>query len=213
MTFDEIRREAYYKVWGSAVPPEDVVVNMPRWLSTAHKEIQKDYNFWFMQDGNAIITTSPDVDLYLLPEDLKELIECFIRIGEQNDYTYSLRPGILVKPTQEKAENPTWFQIVGDSIKLFPTPSEERDLILSYWKYLIAPDITDLDFYSYEDALTRNGHEAIVHYVVWKIKSGMDAYQEAANNYEQYAIALENLKRQDFKMRQVHYTEMDYRGV
>jgi hypothetical protein len=85
-----------------------------------HKEVQDNYNFWFMR-AKAAISIVSGTDTYALPGDYKELIHL--------DYDKG-------------------FQFIGTDIFFSEEPTEDKDVTIDYWKYIPTPawndDTTDI---------------------------------------------------------------------
>lgn len=108
--YDIIANLVYGDVAAAPVPVAEVPF-IQSLILHKHKEIQQNYNYWFMR-SRATISILEGVDTYDLPADYKQIVHL--------DY-----------------DNP--FQFRGDDIYFPEAPETDIDVDLDYWSYLPTP--------------------------------------------------------------------------
>jgi hypothetical protein len=216
MTFGEIYSRVCYKIWGSSAVPqgsEDVLVGERGIISECHRKIQTMYNFWFMMSQVSTPTVA-NVQAYVLPTDYKEYM--YVQFKEDGE-DYFRNPldvlgvgqsqAFLWQSLNETAEYPTYFEIVGQSIVLYPIPSTaDRYFHMTYWAYLPRP--TDAGFDTWEDHLTDYGADVIINLAVSEMKEILEEYQSAQYYKGRFQEELEILKTEDRRRRQIGIGEV-----
>lgn len=108
--YDIVANLVYGDVAAAPVPAAEVPYIRTLILHN-HRELQQEYNYWFMRE-EATISILEGVDTYALPADYKQIIHL--------DYDKG-------------------FQFRGDNIYFPEAPQEDKDVILDYWKYIPTP--------------------------------------------------------------------------
>ena len=209
MTYEQIYNQIVRKCWGQAVVPTIAPEHIREMIVSAHKKIQRQYNFWF----NLYRTTMNTVESqssYTLPDNFKEMERCYFAVNGQDFFTERLIPLEITEdidygyiPRNGEAEYPTHFVIDGTSIILYPTPVYVRTLHMLLWKFIAPPDITDeTTFNATEDALSINLYEAIIYWVLSELKLEMDEAQSSQLYADRYYDALRDAYSEDRRRRQ-----------
>jgi len=108
--YDIVANLVYGDVAAAPAPVHEVPFIRALILSK-HKEIQQNYNYWFMRNRETI-SILEGVDTYALPADYKQIIHL--------DY-----------------DNP--FQLIGNDIYFPEAPEADIDVELDYWRYMLTP--------------------------------------------------------------------------
>jgi len=114
MTLAEIYAAITNLVYGDITAAPVPVAEVPFiqiLILSKYKQIQDNYNFWFLR-AKAEISIVDGTDTYALPLDYKELIHL--------DYDKE-------------------FQFIGNDIFFPEAPTEDKDVTIDYWKYLPTP--------------------------------------------------------------------------
>jgi hypothetical protein len=223
MTFGEIYTRTAFKIWGDSTPPSGsttVLTGDEGLIANVHHKLQMDYNFWF-QRLTTTYNSVVDSQNYTLPSDFKEVINLLWKINGTDYYSGSLIPLDTYEGTdsfwQENNntdEYPAYYEIVDDSIVLYPVPSEIRVLHLIYWKWFPRPPVTFTDGTNTDsDDMTTNLGEAIVNLAAAEMLDILDEHVKANILRQQGLSDIEMIKRQDYKKRQSYLIdEIGYRA-
>jgi len=209
MTYGQIYNQIVRKCWGQATVPTIAPEHIREMIVSAHKKIQRQYNFWF----NLFRTTISTVELqasYALPVNYKEMERCYFAVNGQDFFTEPLIPleiaedidyGHVLK--NGTSEYPTHYIADGTNLILYPTPIYVRTLHMLLWKFIPAPDITNVNIFNvYEDVLSINLHDAIIYWVLSELKLEMDEAQSSQLYGDRYFDALNDACLEDRRRRQ-----------
>jgi len=157
MTFQQILNRVSQNIWGNTAAPAAHVAMLEGEygiIAEAHRQIQQDYNYWFMQEY-ASVESEVGVQAYNLPTDYKQMITALWQTvdeyGAITGFSNPLMPlglGDAQKyfwksDDSDTNEYPGYYEIFGNNIVIYPDPSEIRALHIYYWKFLPRP--TDFD--------------------------------------------------------------------
>jgi hypothetical protein len=148
--------------------------------------------------------------LYALPANYKEMERCYFAVNGQDFFTEPLIPLELTEDIDYShamrngtSEYPTHFLVDGTNLILYPTPVYVRTLHMLLWKFIPAPDITDVTlFNATEDALSIYIYDAIIYWVLSELKLEMDEAQSSQLYSERYFDALNDAYAEDRRRRQ-----------
>jgi hypothetical protein len=225
MTFGEIYDAVCLNVWGESVPPvggaarlqgaEGIIANM-------HRDIQVDYNYWFMQTWS-IITSIAGTQAYTLPIDMKDIISLlWAKEDTTATYTYFTDPLTIIsnqeahlkwKDNNNSTEYPMICEIIdGQGVVLYPIPEESgRELHVIYYAFLDRPGATT--FTTDTDLLTQFGAEAIIALSSAKMLRILQEVNQANVFDLEAKREIELLKKEDYRRRQSNLESVHYRGV
>ena len=224
MNFGEIYDSVVFNVWGDSVPPTGSVARLQGEsgiIANMHRDIQTDYNYWFMESW-AEIDSIVGNQGYDLPANYKEIINCMWQVLD-TDATdpyftdplnnLSLRDAHLIwKDNNQRDEYPENFQIrLGMNLILYPIPSEIRRLVVVYNRYLDRP--ATATFSADTDDLTQYGAEAIISLSTAKMFRILQELNMSSTYDAEARRYIELLKREDFRRRQSLMNKVDYVGV
>lgn len=216
MTFGEISDKVQFKIWGTSTPPQGAVAQLEGQdgiICDCHRKIQQKYNYWFMQ-GYTSFPTVANLQAYPLPADYKELISVQFKVYGTDYFQEPMSP-LGLKEAQyykwtenaDPVEYPTWFELIGESIVLYPAPSTANYYFhMVYWGFLMRP--TDALFQTTEDELTMYGGTAIVNMAVAEMKDVLEEYQAAEMWRRKAEDEIESLKEEDRRRRQSQIAEV-----
>ncbi len=213
MTFGEIYDTICFNVWGNSAAPERAVEILRRIISRVHRNIQQDYNYWFMHTWTTI-ETSPGVASYPLTNDYKEMISCVYKVHDEDYFTPPLKPVTSEYahsnfwPRKDSAEYARFYEITDRAITLYPFPSERRTLHIVYYGMLPAPE----NFTDASDQLSQAGGGAIIQLAsaeIFKIQKEFDSmrvYLQDAGREIEY-LKEEDRRRVQNQLYEVLYQE------
>jgi len=225
MTFGEIYSAVCLNVWGESVPPtgganrlqgnEGIISNM-------HRDIQTDYNYWFMQTWG-IIDTVAGTQGYTLPTNFKELTTALWQVVDAvaTDPYFSEPLTVLSSPeahlrwrdNNRRTEYPNYYEIIGgETIILYPIPEyDDRELNIMYWRYLDRP--ATATFTTDYDELTTYGAEAIIALATAKMFRILQELNQATIYDLEAKRQIELLKQEDYRRRQCNLEMVKYSGA
>lgn len=178
MTLAEIYSAITNLVYGdiAAAPvPTAEVPFIQTLILNKHKEIQDNYNFWFMR-AKADISLIAGSDTYALPDDYKQMISLTYE-GENYDKE---------------------FQFIVDDIYFPEAPEEDKDITMDYWKYIPTPAWAD----DTSDVVTQYCNWPIIYMVTAMLMLKREE-KNAAGMYSQLAAeALNSSYAEDYSRRQ-----------
>jgi len=220
MTWQEIYNLTVFKIWGTSVPPagvQNVLQGQYGLIANAHRKIQKDYNYWFMEATatNALIAGTAN---YALPAGFKEIIREGIRLVDatSGDYNIPIKPlmpndaYIDHRGASDEADYPNYYEIYGGELVLYPTPSLDGVVLnMRCYVYLDRPPAV---FDATYDDLTRNGHGAIVALAAAEMCKIQEEYQKAQVFEAEAAAEIELLKVEDDRLRRAEIRTCEYAG-
>lgn len=209
MTYGQIYNQIIRKCWGQAVVPTIAPEHIREIIVSAHKKIQRQYNFWFNLNRTTLNTVETTAR-YDLPDNYKEMERCYFAVNGQNFFTEPLIPLEITEDIDYQhvmrngsSEYPTHFLVDGTSIILYPTPAYARTLHMLLWKFVPEPDITDVTvFNATEDALSIYLYDAIIYWVLSELKLEMDEAQSSELYMSRFYDALRDACEEDRRRRQ-----------
>jgi len=170
MTLAQIYARVVFNLFGnSAVPAGTAVVlrgtegaDTFGLIQNAHREIQKDYNYWFMRMSTSYPHLNGD---HALPENFKENIAVMTRdyVMKENspllalsaDDYYNLRNTDVNSENETEAVYPTAYELNDDNLALYNSspvdPLIDWDLIVSKYGEGVTGTVVDDTSYSYLD--------------------------------------------------------------
>lgn len=207
MTYGEIYTEIINHCFPGVVPPVNMPAIIRSKIKSAHRMINRDYNFWFTL-GVSTIATVASQRSYALPDNFKDIERVYFTIYLQSYNGYPLEQLNLtdhldygLQTSVSSTEYPDKFRIDGANIDLYPLPSEVRTLNVLYWRFLpvlvIDPANLDTTFTNFTDDISEYCDEAIIYYVSHVVKLMQDEWQSASLYKELYAEALQGAMQED----------------
>lgn len=151
MTFLEIYNQVCFNNYGTSTVEAGVQAMLQGErgvISNAHRALQDEYNFWFMEqtETTAIDETSTHVDL---PDNFKkDITVTFIDSDGKYHEMIKLAKGEmdrLYTDKTQKATVPVHFNLVGEELQFFPMLSEDvtGSIMIRYFGYLDRIDTFD----------------------------------------------------------------------
>lgn len=173
MTFNEILAQVSWNVWGNTtISANSAGILTNRIIPDAHRQIQRDYNYWFMQTWAEITTQLGLNDIYLqayaLPDGFKELISVqWQRTNSDGDDLGKTEPLLAMPPgyaqryfwpsdNLKSVEYPTHYEIVNNMIVFYPDINAVRTAIMVYFQILDCPTGDN------DDELLIHGDQAVI---------------------------------------------------
>jgi hypothetical protein len=221
MTFGEIYTRVAFMVWGNSNPPagsSTILTGDEGIIAQVHKDIMREYNYWFMHETTAI-NTVVNQNSYTLPTDYKELVEVQFKTNGE-EYFQEVMTHMPMRTAQKQwwivnnnsQEYATHYEISGESIIIYPKPSEIREMHFCYWKFLTGPTTAFTDGTNTEtNDLTANAGEAIAYMSASNMLEMLDEFQKSVIYAQKGIIKLEQLKTED-KRRRSKFEDLDYRS-
>lgn len=221
MNWTDIYNRVVFEVWGNSVPAQGfpgVLQGEYGIIANAHRKIQEDYNYWFMEQAGTNVLIDGTAN-YALPVGFKEIIQNGLQLVDATtgDYTLPLSP---MQPNDtfnhfrdadEEADYPTFYEIFGGEIILHPTPSLSGVVMrLRCFSYLARPPAV---FGVTYDDLTRGGHNAIIYEACANICRIQEEYQKEQRFMEQFRVEIERLMQSDARMRRAECNTVLYSGI
>lgn len=226
MNYGDIVSRVSILVWGSS--PADpgtvgILYGTEGVVSNVVREIQRDYNYWFMALTTALAVQGY-VQTYDVPDGFKEFRAAMWKYEDDDSDGFSLplklittTEGVLLwnSDTDTTAEYPDYIEVNGDSFTLYPDPNPNypltsddsgyddtltRELHILYWGYLdrvnVVAGSTD------EDAVTIHAADAVIYLSAAYMCELNGEYDRAALYRMRASEGLDNLKKEDKKRRQ-----------
>lgn len=195
-----------WNIYGDSTPPASVVTYLQGAdgaIARAHRDIQTDWNYYFMEASSAPAVVS-GVRSVALPTRFKKEIALKLYDPVNAVYKPELirlgRGGVFAQfqNATDTADYPQYYEIWNGNIDLWPMPSENSVLNIRYYNYLATLTLT-----TDHDALTDDPHgaEAIIARVVMDFASNIeyaDKYEPFMARYNE-AIRLLREKDQEYK--------------
>lgn len=220
MTFVEIYNSVVMRLWGDTTPPTSAVTTLQGpngTIANAYRQIQQDYNYWFMR----AYTSFPTVvgyQTYGLPDEFKELISVQFK---KEDEDYFLDPLSILKLTQPfksqwnantpAKEYPDFYEFVGEDITIYPAPSEIRTLHLIYWSFFARPTAAYFTLATtIENDVTKYAGDIISYMAAADyslIQKEYDQYQIYSGKSKELIV---ELKQEDYRRRQANMQFITY---
>ncbi len=223
MTFGEIFKKVCMYLYDGVVPGNFQAELIYDLIETTHRDIQKEYNYWFMYYTGEIASVE-GAQNYLLPANFKEIISALWQTVDPEEIPNGFSPLLSFVSSKEahdalwqddSSEYPHYAEITGTNIVLYPAPSEIRTLFVNYWGFSSRED----DFDSFTDALTEHGGNAIVYRVcadmapLMLFKTEADVMRSKmimSSMAEKAYREIETLKGEDRRRRQSHLYKVKY---
>lgn len=217
MTYGEIYDEICQHCWPGVIPPANMPAIVRQKIKSAHRMVNRDYNFWFTLSLYQVDTV-PDQRTYQLPispasnMEYKKIERAYFTVYLQNychpplqeiGLTDHLDTGLNL--SSNSTEYPDRFRVDGFNIDLYPLPSEVRTLNVLCWRFLPQLDITQATlatlFTPYVDDISRYCSDALIYYVVSVIKLMQDEWQSSASYKQLFIEAIEGSMQEDVARR------------
>jgi len=220
MTFYEIYESVVMKLWGDSTPPTSATSFLQGdegLISKYYRKVQQDYNYWFMR-AYTYWDTVVGTQTYNLPDNCKEIISMQFKVNGEDYFKDPLSPLQLTDPFTEKwpennntAEYPEYYEMIGESITLYPSPNAVRTLHLIYWTLLTSPVAADwVEATSTENAVTQYAGEQIAYFAASDYSGMMKEYDQAQYYNQKAQELIFDLKQEDFRRRQAPVAEVRY---
>lgn len=223
MTFYEIYARTIMRLYGDTTPPTSSVALLqgsPGLIADAYKRVQQSYNYWFMRAYTTWATVA-ETQTYGLPALYKSMISLQFKTSGENYFQDPMSPLKLVDPfnTQwnknfDSVEYPQFYEINGNTIAIYPAPSEIRTLHMIYWSFFAQPVAADwVEASSSNNDLTDNAGDIISYLASSDYSLIMKEYDQAqvyAQKAEELTILL---KEQDYANRQSLIQDVRYSEV
>lgn len=221
MTWYELYNHVCLKLWGSSNPPASAVnlIGPNGMIARAHRDIQRDWNYWFMEASTTISVTA-GVSSYALPTNFKELIKKGLQAVDSSSGYYldplsPLYPGEAFDSFRDPvngAPYPTHYEIYEDMIHIYPIPSGAFTIRMRYYKYLDRPTAADFGAppISVSDALTIAcplGIAALAAMEFAGIQKEADVVQMCLSEVKD---SIDTLKQEDQKRRRAEALQVRY---
>lgn len=204
MTLLEIYDKVVWLVYGDTAPPSSFATNMQGEngvISEAHRQIQRDFNYWFMYlTADQVLTSG--VSAYSFPgvdTDFKEIIGI---IPYNSDGEFSAKLGRMT-PSDAKlaypdsaatSKTPLNYTLDLATYTVYPEPSDSAEsLLVQYLQFL--PKLIDN---SDTDALTVEGAWVIIYKVAIDACIALDYSEKLQTLPGRYAEALNSLRMEDW---------------
>jgi hypothetical protein len=152
MTWYEIYLHVCLKLWGSSNPPVAAarLIGPTGMIARAHRDIQRDWNYWFMETETTIPVLA-GTSAYALPAGYKELIPGGLQAYDAVSLCYRdvippLYPGEAWENYRDPingASFPSFYEIFGGNIVFYPLPSAAYTVRMRYYEYLDRPTVGD----------------------------------------------------------------------
>ena len=221
MTFGEIYSRVAFMVWGNSTVPTGTVgilTGDEGLIAQTHKDIMREYNYWFMHTTVAFDTVA-DQASYALPSDYKELIDAQFKANGQEFFIDPMSHMAMKVAQQEfwttfngSAEYPTHYEISDTSIVLYPKPNAARECHICYWKFLTGPTTSFVDGTSSEsNDLTSAAGDAIAYFAASRILEMLDEFQKSVIYFQRGQAIIDRLRQED-KRRRSKFEDLDYRS-
>lgn len=226
MTYGQILARVSVLVWGSSpADPETVgfLYGSEGVIANAVRELQRDYNYWFMQ-ANTALDVQGFVQSYDVPADFKEFRAAMWKYDDEDGFSLPLK---LVSTAvgiekwnsddSDSSEYPEYIEMNGDSFTLYPDPNPNyplvvgdtgydatltRELHILYWAYLARPSAVTATFDAYEDAMSIHGAEAVIDLAAAYMCELNSEYDRGVLFRNRASMAVDNLKKEDKRRRQ-----------
>jgi len=221
MNWTELYNRVVFEVYGNSVPAQgtqNVLQGEYGIIANAHRKIQEDYNYWFME-STELTTLTDGVRNYPLPALFKEVVQNGFRMVDtvSGNYCSPISP---MQPNDafnhfrnatEEVDYPTHYEIYGGELLLYPTPALTGVVLAAkIYKYLPRPPaVFDLTY----DALTRNGHNAVIYEAAANICRIQEEYQKMQVFQGELVKELERLMQMDARMRRAENNTVLYAGL
>lgn len=215
MTIQQIYDTVVFNLWGNTGAPAGMVAQILRIIEQCHRQVQEDYNYWFMHTW-ADIDCVAGTQSYALPALFKEQIAALWETIDANDdpngFSKTLQaiglgdgPTYLWQRDGTAVEYPEYIEITGDNLVIYDDLAEARTLYLVYWTFLSFP--ADLVT---EDALTQYGDWVLINMSSYRTAAQIKDWEAVQFYKGEYNETLESLKNEDRRRRQAPITEVTY---
>jgi len=219
MTWIEVYNATILKVFGESTPSAglDVAIRGSSGIiANAHRKIQQDWNYWFME-AETTITLAAGTPSYALPTGFKEIFPRGLRLKDSStgDFDLPLSPLLpneayeTFRDSDDEADYPLYYEIFGGSLYLYPTPQLAGVVAyLRYYKYLDRPPTT---FAATTDILITEGANAVIFLAASEICKIQEEYQKAQILEAEGVAQVNLLQSLDQRMKQSELNEIRYR--
>jgi hypothetical protein len=191
-------------------------------ISRAHRDIQRDWNYWFME-ADTTISVIAGTQTYAIPTNYKELMKKGLQVldSASGSYLDPLSPLYsgeaydYFRDSVNGAEFPSHYEIYDGNIVFYPIPSSAYTVRMRYYKFLPKPVLADFGAppISVSDALTLAcplGIAAIATMEMAGIQKEIDVVQMCQSEAKD---SIELLKSDDQKRRRPEVLQVRYRDV
>lgn len=210
MTYGDIYNEIVARAYPGAVVPENMPTLIRSWIKRVQRMINRDYNFWFTLVTYQMNTVAGQRS-YTLPANFKEVEKVFFTINGQT-YTGNelsqleldehIKYGFLTDSSE--TEYPNVFRVDGTNLDFYPIPSSVREFNIFYWTFLDAVPVTPVaTFEAYEDDISIYCDDAIINFILHKIKLDQNEWQAAIEYKNVYLECLAGAMQEDKVRRQI----------
>jgi hypothetical protein len=218
MTLTEIYDRVVFHIWGETAPPAAATTALQAVpegiICVIHKNIQRDYNYWFMEEKYDFTIISGTQN-YALPTDFKE--EISLRLlhsgGYYNSPMTKLRRNRLIEAysdPSETAEYPCDYEMWEQELWLWPIPSYSTTLTMRYYKYL--PDVTT--FAGHTDDLTAVAGNLIVFSAAAEMEMSLENDPAKLQHFwAKQTEEIKLLKFEHFQKAAANFRKLEYQGV
>ena len=208
MTFYEIYASAVVRLWGDTTPPTSAIAFLQGAngiIANAHRQLQQDYNYWFLRAYTSWPTVA-GTQTYGLPAECKEIINLQFKKADEDYFLDPMSVLSLTEPfktqwinEQTQVEYPTFYELLGESITIYPPPSGIRTVHLIYWSFFDRPVAADwVSGSSTEDSVIEYAGD-ILSYL------SAAEYSLIMKEYDQYQVYNQKAEELIFKLKQENY--------
>jgi len=215
MTLLEMYNKIAWLVYGDTAPPASFATNMQGengFISDAHRQIQRDFLYWFMYTTASQILTS-GTSTYNFPCTAADLKEIGAIIPYDSDGAFSAALGRMTPSDAKSAypdptgvsEIPLNYTFDVSTYTVYPEPNDSTVyLLLQYWQFL--PRLTgNTD----TDALTVEGAWVIIYKVAIDACIALDYMEKLQTLPGRYAEALNSLRTEDWSRKRGGMMKVD----
>lgn len=204
MTLIEMYNKIAWLVYGDTAPPASFSVNMggaTGFISEAHRQMQRDFNYWFMYATSAQILTS-GTSTYNFPGIAADVKEISAIIPYDSDGEYYAALGRMDPASAKAAYNdptevsgiPLNFTFDVATYTVYPEPNDSTVYLQLQYTQFLARISEETD----TDALTDEGAWAIIYKVAIDACIALDYGEKLQTLPGRYAEALNSLRMKDW---------------
>lgn len=173
-------------------------------IAEARRDIQREYDLWFMREIADVTLTAGtyEYNLETLIPRIKHITEIWILSDGQAIREVEPMSGREAREGQLFGRSsgcyPLRYLVVGNNIRVWPTPDENAPLRIHCYRFLA--DLPDTGFAAYEDDLSKYGGDVVM-YKASSIAAGMRGDDKKEASYDaRYQRALGSLMVQNRQM-------------
>lgn len=227
MTYAEIYNQICMYVWGDTGLPTNMgymLIGSEGIVAQARKQIQEDYDYWFMEATHELPVIASDSTYDLDFDNFKKEIRLWFE-DENGDYVTPLTK--LSKNEQDQhftdadqeVKYPTHYYIDYNSstgyrrLNLYPIPEEDRTLHIRYYRYLDLLSDIELTWNTTEDNLSIEAPSLLIWTAIrdiTNIHTNLELLAMAENNI---ARELTSLKNKDWQYQRANTGRIRYSGL